>query len=181
MAVLVGAMMIHGIQPGPLFITQHPDIFWGLVASMWVGNIMLLVLNIPLIGIWVKLLSIPSRVLYPMILLLVCVGVYSVNNNVFDVMITIVFGVVGYWLGLFGYPVVSLVLGYILSPMMEEHLRRALLLSDGGYAVFVQQPISATFIACTVLVALLSFRKSLPLLGDGKSASREVDDSNIAT
>lgn len=161
MAVLVGAMMIHGIQPGPLFMTQHPDIFWGLVASMWVGNVMLLILNIPLIGIWVKLLSIPPRILYPIILLLVCIGVYSVNNNVFDVLVTIVFGMIGYWLTLFGYPIVSLVLGYILSPMMEEHLRRALLISDGTYGVFVTQPISATFIACTTLVALLSMRRFL--------------------
>lgn len=181
MAVLVGAMMIHGIQPGPLFTTQHPDIFWGLVASMWVGNVLLLILNIPLIGIWVKLLSIPPRVLYPMILLLICIGVYSVNNNVFDVLVTIVFGVVGYWLGLFGYPVVSLILGYILSPMMEEHLRRALLISDGDYGIFVQQPISATFIACTVLIALFSFLQPLLFSGTREAASSEVDNPNIAS
>jgi TctA family transporter len=139
---------------------------------------MLLVLNTPLIGIWVKLLSIPPRVLYPTILLLVCIGVYSVNNSVFDVMVTIVFGIAGYWLGLFGYPMVSLILGFILSPLMEEHLRRALLISDGDYAVFIQHPISATFIACTVLVAVLSFRRSLFSLGKGK-AGENVDNINM--
>jgi TctA family transporter len=182
MAVLVGAMMIHGIQPGPLFMTQHPDIFWGLVASMWIGNVMLLILNIPLIGIWVRLLSIPPRVLYPIILLLVCIGVYSVNNNVFDVLVTIAFGIVGYWLTLFGYPVVSLVLGYILAPRMEEHLRRALLISDGDYSVFLTQPISASFIACTVVAALLSMRKSAltptevaPFLAAPEAANPKLD------
>jgi TctA family transporter len=153
--------MIHGIQPGPLFITQHADIFWGLVASMWIGNVMLIILNIPLIGIWVRLLSIPPRVLYPVILLLVCVGVYSVNNNVFDVMVTILFGVVGYWLGLYGYPMASLVLGFILSPVMEEHMRRALLISDGDYSVFFRDPIAATFMALTVAAVLLSFRSGV--------------------
>jgi TctA family transporter len=179
MAVLVGAMMIHGIQPGPLFTTQHPDVFWGLVASMWIGNVMLLILNIPLIGIWVKLLSIPPRVLYPTILLLVCVGVYSVNNNVFDVMVTIVFGIVGYGLGIFGYPAVSLVLGYILAAKMEEHLRRALLISDGDYAVFIQEPISATFIVCTVLIALFSFRKFFLSLGDGRTGAEGGEKTDI--
>jgi TctA family transporter len=164
MAVLIGALMIHGIQPGPLFITQHPNIFWGLVASMWIGNIMLLILNIPLIGIWVRLLSIPPRVLYPTILLLVCIGVYSVNNNVFDVVITILSGLVGYGFGLYGYPMAPLVLGFILSPIMEEHLRRALLISDGNYLTFFQHPISATLLALCGVAALLTFRgKMAPL------------------
>jgi TctA family transporter len=180
MAVLVGAMMIHGIQPGPLFTTQHPDVFWGLVASMWIGNVMLLILNIPLIGIWVKLLSISPRVLYPTILLLVCVGVYSVNNNVFDVMVTIAFGIVGYGLALFEYPAVSLVLGYILAAKMEEHLRRALLISDGDYAVFLQEPISATFIICTVLIALFSFRKFFLSLSAGKTGAEGGEKTDIA-
>lgn len=178
MAVLVGALMIHGIQPGPLFMSQHPGIFWGLVASMWVGNIMLLILNIPLIGIWVRLLSIPPRILYPLIMLLVCLGVYSVNNNIFDVLVTIIFGFVGYWFGLFGYPMASLVLGYILSPMMEEHLRRALLISDGNYSVFVREPISAGFIAATVLVVLLSFKKSVMSMGTEKGRASSADSMN---
>jgi TctA family transporter len=164
MAVLIGALMIHGIQPGPLFITQHPDIFWGLVASMWIGNIMLLILNIPLIGIWIRLLSIPPRILYPAILLLVCIGVYSVNNNVFDVVITIISGLVGYGLGLYGYPMAPLVLGFILSPIMEEHLRRALLISDGNYLTFFQHPISATLLTICGAALLLSLRgKLVPL------------------
>jgi TctA family transporter len=161
MAVLIGALMIHGIQPGPLFMVQQADLFWGVVASMWIGNVLLLVLNIPLIGIWVRILAISPRVLYPTVLVLVCIGVYSVNNNVFDVFATIIFGLVGYSFGLFGYPMASLVLGFILSPLLEEHLRRSLLISDGNYMVFLQRPISGTFIALTALVVLLSFRQKL--------------------
>jgi len=159
--VLIGALMIHGIQPGPLFMVQQADLFWGIVASMWIGNVLLLVLNIPLIGIWVRILSISPRVLYPTVLLLVCIGVYSVNNNVFDVFVTIVFGIVGYSFGLFGYPMASLVLGFILSPLLDEHLRRSLLISGGDYLVFLQRPISGAFIALTAAVVLLSFRKQL--------------------
>jgi TctA family transporter len=131
---------------------------------MWIGNVLLLILNLPLIGIWVRLLSIPSRVLYPTILLLICIGVYSVNNNVFDVLVTLVFGVVGYGFGLFGYPMASLVLGYILSPVMEEHLRRALLISDGDYSVFFHDPIGGTFMVLTGAVILLSLRSGITAL-----------------
>jgi TctA family transporter len=155
MAVMVGAMMIHGIAPGPMFISQHSDIFWGLLASMWIGNVMLLVLNIPLIGIWVRILYVPGHILYPIVLLVICIGVYSVNNAVFDVFVTILFGIVGYVLGLFSYPVAPLVLGFILSPILEEHVRRSLLISDGNFAVFLQRPVSGAFIVLSALVLLV--------------------------
>ena len=164
MAVLIAAMMIHGIQAGPLFMVQQADLFWGVVASMWIGNVMLLILNIPLIGLWVRILTIPSHVLYPSILLLVCIGVYSVNNNVNDIIIVIVFGAVGYVFGMFGYPMASLVLGVILAPLLEEHLRRALLLSDGNYMIFLQRPLSATFLALTALFIVFSFKNQLMAL-----------------
>jgi len=164
MAVLIAAMMIHGIQAGPLFMVQQADLFWGVVASMWIGNVMLLILNLPLIGIWVRLLTIPSHVLYPSILLLVCIGVYSVNNNVNDIFIVMIFGAVGYVLGLFGYPMASLVLGVILAPLLEEHLRRALLLSDGSYMIFLQRPISATFVLLTALFIVFAFKNQVMAL-----------------
>ena len=156
MAVLVGALTIHGIQPGPLFIVQQPDLFWGLIASMWVGNVMLLVLNLPMIGLWVRLLSIPPNVLYPAILLLVCMGVFSVNNSTFDVLMTIGFGFIGFGFSLFNYPMASLVLGFILSPVLEEHLRRAMLISNGDASVLFQGPISASFMALSALVLVSS-------------------------
>ncbi len=155
MAVMVGAMMVHGIAPGPLFITQHAEIFWGLLASMWIGNVMLLVLNIPLIGIWIRLLDVPAHILYPVVLLVICIGVYSINNAVFDVYLAIVFGIVGYVLGLFGYPVAPLVLGFILSSILEEHMRRSLLISDGNFLIFLERPISGVFIALSAVVLLL--------------------------
>lgn len=158
MAVLIGAMMIHGIQAGPLFMVREADLFWGVVASMWIGNVMLLILNLPLIGIWVRLLRIPSHVLYPTILLFVCVGVFSVNNNVKDIYIVMVFGLIGYFFGMFGYSMASLVLGVILAPLLEEHLRRALLISDGSYSVFFERPMSAVFMILTVVLIVFSFK-----------------------
>lgn len=155
MAVLVGALMIHGIQPGPLFIVQQPELFWGLVASMWIGNAMLLVLNIPLIGIWVRMLTIPPNVLYPTILLLVCLGVYSINNSAFDVLMTIGFGIVGFGLGRFSYPMASLVLGFVLSPLLEEHFRRTMLISNGDLMALFESNISAIFL-CLALLVLVS-------------------------
>lgn len=155
MAVLVGALMIHGIQPGPLFIVQQPELFWGLVASMWIGNAMLLVLNIPMIGIWVRMLTIPPNVLYPTILLLVCLGVYSINNSAFDVLMTIGFGIVGFSLGRFSYPMASLVLGFILSPLLEEHFRRTMLISNGELKALFESNISAVFL-CLALLVLIS-------------------------
>src|SRR5512136_1012390 len=142
MALMIGALMIHNIQPGPQVMTKNPELFWGLVASMWLGNLMLVVLNLPLIGIWVKLLSVPYRLLYPAILLCCTIGAYSTNNTMFDVWVAIVFGVLGYVFAKLGCEPAPLLLGYILGPMLEENLRRALVLSRGDLTVFVARPIS---------------------------------------
>lgn len=150
MAVLLGAMMIHGITPGPALITEHPTMFWGLIMSFWVGNILLLILNIPLIGIWVRMLSIPYHLLYPAVLVFICIGVYSSDNNVFDVYIVLIFGVVGYFMRWFDYPAAPLLLGFILGPLLEEHFRRALLLGRGNALVFLERPISLVFILLAV-------------------------------
>ena len=150
MAIVIGALMIYGITPGPRLLTQEPDLFWGLVASFLVGNIMLIILNIPLIGIWVRLLKVPYRYMYPTIIVLICIGVYSLNNNVFDVWLTLVIGAVGYIMRLFRFEPAPLLLGFVLGPLMEEQLRRAMLLSRGDPMVFLQRPISATLIAITV-------------------------------
>jgi TctA family transporter len=155
MAFLLGAMMIHGIVPGPRFIIEQPEMFWGLVASFWIGNVMLLALNIPLIGLWVRLLTIPYSVLYPAMLFFVCIGVYSVSNSIFDIYTVIVFGIVGYFMNLRDYPAAPLLLGFILGPMMEEHLKRGLLMSRGDFTIFVARPISATLLA--MIVAMLAF------------------------
>ncbi|MGK9235512.1 tripartite tricarboxylate transporter permease [Inquilinus limosus] len=155
MALMVGAMIIKGIQPGPLVMTEQPDLFWGLIASMWIGNFFLIVLNLPLIGIWVRLLKVPYHLLFPAILVFCCIGVYSLRNNVFDVYVTVVFGLVGYILVKLECEPAPLLLGFVLGPMMEEHLRRALLLSRGDPLVFVTRPISGTLLALTVLVLLV--------------------------
>ena len=154
MALMVGAMTIKGIQPGPQVMTSNPQLFWSLIASMWVGNAMLVILNLPLIGIWVKMLSIPYRILYPAILLFICVGVFSVNNNAFDVMLALIFGVFGYALMLLRFEPAPLLLGFILGPLMEEHLRRAMLLSRGDMGVFLERPISASFMGLTAALLL---------------------------
>ena len=154
MALMLGAMIIAGVQPGPRLVTEHPEIFWGLLASFWIGNVLLLVLNIPLIGIWVKMLQIPYRILYPAILMFISIGVFSVNNNVFDIYVVLAFGVMGYLLMLLKFEVAPLLLGFILGPLMEEHLRRAMLLSRGDPAVFLERPISATFIALTAALLI---------------------------
>lgn len=152
MALVIGALMIHGITPGPRLLTEHADLFWGLVASFLIGNVMLLILNIPLIGLWVRLLQIPYRLMYPTIIVLICVGVYSLNNNVFDIWLTLVFGVMGYLMKLFRFEPAPLLIGFVLGPMMEEHLRRAMLLSRGDPMVFLERPISGALIAVTALI-----------------------------
>jgi TctA family transporter len=155
MALMIGAMMIQGIAPGPQVMTERPQLFWGMIASMWIGNLMLVVLNLPLIGMWIKLLTIPYRMLYPAILLFCCVGVYSLSNSPFDVMQTAVFGVVGYiWVKLECEPA-PLILGFILGPLMEENLRRAMLLSRGDPLVFFQRPISLTMLVIAALLLLI--------------------------
>jgi TctA family transporter len=142
MALMIGAMMIQGIAPGPQVMTERPELFWGMIASMWVGNLMLVILNLPMIGLWIKLLTAPYRILYPSILVFCCIGVYSISNSPFDVMQTAVFGVVGYIFGKLECEPAPLILGFILGPLMEENLRRAMLLSRGDVLVFFQRPIS---------------------------------------
>ncbi len=152
MALMVGAMTIHNIQPGPQVMTSNPELFWGLIASMWIGNLMLIVLNLPLIGVWVKLLSVPYRWLFPAILLFCAIGVYSTNNNSFDIWMVAVFGLIGYTFIKLGCEPAPLLLGLILGPMMEEYLRRALLISRGDWSVFVTRPISASLLAAALLL-----------------------------
>jgi TctA family transporter len=156
MALMIGAMMIQGIAPGPQVMTERPQLFWGMIASMWVGNLMLIVLNLPLIGMWIKLLMVPYRLLYPSILVFCCIGVYSISNSPFDVMQTAVFGVVGYAFAKLECEPAPLILGFILGPLMEENLRRAMLLSRGDPLVFFQRPISlAMLLIAGVLLAVV--------------------------
>ena len=152
MALLLAALTIQGITPGPQLIGEHPDIFWGLIASFWVGNILLVVLNVPLIGVWVKLLAIPYKYLYPTALFFVCVGVYSTNNSLFQVGEALAIGAFGFLLLLLGFHPAPVLLGFVLGPRFEENFRRALLLSQGDLLVFLQRPISAGFLAAAVLL-----------------------------
>jgi putative tricarboxylic transport membrane protein len=155
MALMVGAMTIHNIQPGPQVMTSNPELFWGLIASMWIGNLMLIVLNLPMIGIWIKLLTIPYKWLFPSIVLFCAVGVYSENNNTFDVWMVAIFGVVGYAFLKLKCEPAPLLLGFILGPMMEENLRRALLLSRGDWSVFVTRPLSAGLLVVAGLLLVI--------------------------
>ncbi|MFN5700709.1 MAG: tripartite tricarboxylate transporter permease [Betaproteobacteria bacterium] len=157
MALMVGAMTIKGIQPGPQVMTSNPELFWGLIASMWVGNFMLIILNLPLIGIWIKLLTVPYRLLYPAILVFCCIGLYTLNNNNFDVYMAVIFGLFGYVFYKLKCEPAPLLLGFILGPMMEENLRRALLLSRGDWSAFVTRPLSAALhLAALLLVVVVS-------------------------
>jgi putative tricarboxylic transport membrane protein len=164
MALMVGAMTIHNIQPGPQVMTSNPSLFWGLVASMWVGNLMLVVLNLPMIGIWIKLLQVPYRLLYPAILLFCGIGVYSTNNASLDVVMTAIFGFLGVVFVKLECEPAPLLLGFVLGPLMEENLRRAMLLSRGDPTVFFTRPISlAMLIAAAGLLLLIiipNFRKT---------------------
>lgn len=146
MALMIGALMIQGIQPGPRMIDEQPTLFWGLIASMWVGNLMLLVINLPLIGVWVYLLKVPYKYLFPAILVFCAIGAYSVNNSGFDIYQTVFFGLVGYVLIKLDFEPAPLLIGFVLGPMLEEYLRRAMVLSRGDMAVFVERPVSAVFL-----------------------------------
>ena len=157
MALMVGAMTIKGIQPGPQVMTSNPDLFWGLIASMWVGNLMLVILNLPLIGIWIKLLTVPYRFLFPAILVFCSIGLYTTNNNNWDVYVGVGFGILGYIFYKLNCEMPPLILGYILGPMMEENLRRALLLSRGDWTTFGTRPLSAgLLIAALLLIVIVS-------------------------
>jgi TctA family transporter len=154
MALILGALIIKGVQPGPQMISEHPDLFWGLVASFWIGNILLLVLNMPFIGVWVKLLRMPYRILYPSAIFFICVGVYCARNDSFDVAEVAVIGIIGALLMALEFPLAPIVLGYVLGPLLEENLRRALTISRGNLSIFVERPICAVLIAATVLLLL---------------------------
>jgi TctA family transporter len=155
MALMIGAMIIHGIQPGPQIMTAKPELFWGMIASMWVGNLLLVVLNLPLIGMWVKLLTVKYDYLFPAILIFCCIGVYSISNAWMDVLLAALFGFIGYVFIKLEVEPAPLLLGFVLGPMMEENLRRALLLSRGDPAVFFTRPISATLLVVSAILIVI--------------------------
>ena len=161
MALMVGAMTIHNIQPGPQVMTSNPQLFWGLIASMWIGNLMLVILNLPLIGMWIKLLTVPYRFLFPAIVLFCAIGVYSTNNNTFDIWMVAAFGFVGYVFLKLGVEPAPLLLGFILGPMMEENLRRALLLSRGDWFVFATRPLSASLLGAALVLLVIVLLPSI--------------------
>jgi len=158
MALMVGAMTIHGIVPGPQVMTKQPELFWGLIASMWIGNLMLVVINLPLVGVWVSLLRVPYRLLFPAILIFCAIGVYSINNAPADAIMVAVFGFVGYWLVKCEFEPAPMLLGFVLGPLMEENLRRAMLIARGDPTTFLTRPISGVLLAIAaflVVIALL--------------------------
>ena len=159
MAMLFAGLVIHGIRPGPLLIKDYPEVFWGVISSMYIGNIMLLALNLPLIGIWVKLLKVPFRFLFPMIILFCLVGVYSINNSVFDIWVMIIFGVVGYIMRKCDFEPAPLVLAFVLGPMLEQALRQSLIISDGSFTIFMTRPISAASLTVCALLLLAAGTK----------------------
>ena len=161
MALLLGALTIQGIRPGPQVMTEHADLFWGVVASMWIGNMMLLVLNLPMVGIWIRLLTIPYRLIYPAVLLFCCIGVYSVRNSAFDVLLAAGFGLIGCVFKQFNCSPAPLVLGLVLGPMLEDSFRRSLLISGGDPGIFLTRPISAVLLVSTVLLVVLFFASGL--------------------
>jgi len=156
MAMLLGAFIIHGIEPGPFFISRHPDLFWGVIASMYIGNVMLLVLNLPLIGMWVRILKIPYPLLFPLIILLCLIGVYSLNNNSWELGIMIIFGIIGYFLRKMEYPPAPFLLAMVLGPMMETSFRQSMLIARGDPAIFIRRPFSAVILTFVVIVLLVS-------------------------
>src|SRR5215207_5736626 len=157
MALMLGALTIQGIQPGPAVMTQRPELFWGLIASMWIGNLMLVVLNLPLIGLWVKLLQVPYRLLFPAIMAFSAIGIYSVHNSAFEIYLAALFGILGFvWMKL-GFNLAPMLLGFVLGPLLEENLRRTMLTSKGDPSVFVTRPISLGFMLATVLIVILMF------------------------
>ena len=157
LALMMTALIIYGIQPGPTMIAEHPDIYWGLVASFVIGNVLLLILNLPLIGIWVRLLQVSYRLLFPVVITLICIGVFAVGNSAFHVMQVVVFGVVGYAMRLVRLEPAPVLLGFVLGPMVEENFRRALQLSRGDMMVFLERPASCVMLAFALLIVLFSF------------------------
>jgi TctA family transporter len=173
MALMVAAMMIHNIQPGPQVMSSNPKLFWGLIVSMWIGNLFLVILNLPLVGMWVKLLSVPYRIMYPAILLFCCIGAYSINNNVFDVFMTIPFAILGYVFKKLDCEPAPMLLGFVLGKLMEEYLRRAMTISRGDWTVFVTRPLSATLLACAAVLLIIVF---LPAISKKRQEAFAGDD-----
>jgi putative tricarboxylic transport membrane protein len=161
MALMVGAMTIHGIIPGPQVMTKNPDLFWGMIASMWLGNLMLLIINLPLIGLWVRLLKVPYRMMFPAIMIFCCIGIYSINNSTADVLFTAFFGLVGYTLLKFGFEPAPMLLGFVLGKLMEEKLRQSLILSRGSFMTFVERPVSGVLLAVAVIMLVIALLPSI--------------------
>ena len=176
MAVIMGTLLLHGITPGPLLVKEHPDLFWGVITSMYIGNIMLLILNLPLIGIWVQVLHVPYRILFPLILLFCAIGTYSVSSSLFDVNVMLAFGVLGYLMGRYGFDGAPLILCFVIGPIMEETLRQSLLLSNGSFAIFFTRPIAATALAVCAAVVLTALFPVLRRLRDriGEASEEEA-------
>ncbi|MFN4209936.1 MAG: tripartite tricarboxylate transporter permease, partial [Devosia sp.] len=156
MAIMASAMIMRGITPGPNVLTEQPALFWGLIASMWIGNAMLVILNLPLVGLWVRLVKIPYDLLYPAILIFCAIGVYSLSNSVFDIYVMLIFGVIGYGMNKLGCEPAPLILGMLLGPMLEEYLQRAMLLARGNPIVFIERPISASFLLVSLVLLCVS-------------------------
>lgn len=173
MALLIGALMIHGVRPGPLLIKEHPEIFWGTVASMYMGNVMLLVLNLPLIGLWVQVLKVPYRTLFPLIILFCFIGAYSIATNIFDLYVMLIFGIIGYILRKFEYEPAPLVLAFVLGPLLEKNLRQALILFDGNLNIFFSRPLSAISLIIAILLLLTAF---LPFVHKRRSEVIKKED-----
>jgi putative tricarboxylic transport membrane protein len=165
MALMVGAMTIHGIIPGPLVMTKSPDLFWGMIVSMWLGNLMLLIINLPLIGVWVRLLKVPYRLMYPAILIFCCIGMYSINNSSEDVILTAFFGLFGYALYKFGFEPAPLLLGFVLGKLMEEKLRQAMILARGNLVTFIERPLSGALLVLALLIIVVAV---LPTVRKGR-------------
>jgi putative tricarboxylic transport membrane protein len=165
MALMVGAMTIHGIIPGPQVMTKNPNLFWGMIASMWVGNLMLLIINLPLIGLWVRLLKVPYRLMFPAIVMFCCIGIYSINSLPTDVMFIGFFGLVGYVLIKLGFEPAPLLLGFVLGKLMEENLRRALIISRGDMMTFLEHPVSAGLLVVALLLLVVAL---LPMISKGR-------------
>ena len=160
-AMMLSTLMIHGVQPGPLMMSQHPDVFWGLIVSMYVGNMMLVVLNVPMIGVWVSMLRIPNCIFLPMILLAAIVGSYSVNNSMHDVYLLLLFGIVGYLLRKFDFQLAPLVVGLVLGPLIEKHLREGLFMSLGDISVFYRSPVALAIWILVLIVMTLGLQRAL--------------------
>lgn len=179
MALILGALMIQGITPGPQLISDHPDIFWGLIASFWIGNVLLMVLNVPMIGVWVKLLQVPYRYLFPSAMFFIAVGVFSTQSSLFQIWEVLAFGLIGALLIYLEFSVATILLGFVLGPMVEENFRRALLLSRGDMMVFLQRPISCTFVVCSALL-LIGVTWSAWRSHAGRKSAIEVPSTELA-